>query len=138
MSVLRKTSSGFFKIALKIAVYAILLIVLYYVGRTAYVYGQEVFSSEGASEEPGTDITLVIEEGTSISELANILEEYGVIKDSKIFRLQAFIYETGEVTPGMYTFNDSQSGEEIIETINAGPNGDGTEDETDETTEETE
>lgn len=132
MSLLRKTSTGFLKTVLRITIYIILIIALYYLASTAYAYGHKVFSDEGVSEAPGTDITLVIDEGTSVMNLGRILQEYEVIEDYKIFYLQSIIYEVSEVTPGTYTFNDSQSGEDILDIVKEGPNGEGTEDDTEE------
>jgi len=129
MSVLRKTSAGFFKTVLRITVYIVLLIILFYAGKTAYTYGQELFSDKGMAEAPGTDVTIDIAAGTSMKSLGGILEEYGIVKDSRIFYVQSFIYEVSEIAPGTYTFNTSQSAETILNIVRNGPNGDGTEEE---------
>lgn len=121
MNVFRKTSAGFFKTVVRVTIYLVLIIILFYAGRTAYTYGQKVFSEEGVEEEPGTDVTLVVSNGMSVRALGSMLKEYGVIDDTNIFYLQSLIFEVSEVQPGTYTFNTSQSGEEILGTVSAGP-----------------
>lgn len=105
----------------KLFVYAIALIILIYCGTAAYHFGLEIFSSEGVEAHPGTDITMEIKKGTSMRELGKELEEYGIIKDSTVFYVQSLIFEVKEVKAGTYTFNTSNTGEEILNIISAGP-----------------
>lgn len=105
----------------KLFLYAFGLIVLIYCGTAAYHFGMDVFSAQGVEEYPGTDLTIEVADGTSMRELGNQLEEYGIIKSSTVFYAQSFIYEVKSVKPGTYTFNTSQSGDKILSTVTAGP-----------------
>ena len=120
---IRKASEAFTKNLVKIVIYAIFAVVLIVLAMMAYRYGQRVFSASGVEQAPGTDIYLTIPEDSSAKEVGGILESYGEIGDSFIFRLQAFIYELDDmdIVPGDYTFNTSQNAEQIIEMLKTGP-----------------
>lgn len=105
----------------RLFVYAVALIILIYCGTAAYHFGLEIFSADGVEAAPGTDVTIEVKEGTSIKQLGEELEEYGVIKDSVVFYVQSFIFEVKDVKAGTYTFNTSHTGEKILDTITAGP-----------------
>ena len=64
---------------------------------------------------------VTVKEGTTIDDLADTLEEYGIIKDTTIFKIQSYVYDTKTIKPGTYIFNTSKSGEEIYEIIKEGP-----------------
>ena len=126
----RKTSQGFAKVSINVLKYVIMVIVAVVFATAAFNFGSQVFSSEGMEEAPGTDMTVTLDEGTTIKQLGKTLEEYQIIKDSTIFRIQALLYEVKGVEPGTYTFNTSDSSEEILKIISAGPEGNKKEKET--------
>lgn len=105
----------------RLFIYAIALIILIYCGTAAYHLGMDIFSGEGVEAAPGTDLTIEVAEGTSIKELGEQLEELGIIKDSTVFYIQSLIFEVKKVEAGTYTFNTSQNGEKILNTVTAGP-----------------
>lgn len=117
----RKTSEGFAKVSIKVLKYVVMIVVAIFFATAAYNFGTEIFSSEGMEKDPGTDMTITVEDGMTIKELGETLEEYQIIKDSKIFQIQSYIYQVNSVTPGTYTFNTSESNEEILKIISAGP-----------------
>lgn len=117
----RKTSQGFAKVSLKTLKYVIIVMVAVICATTAYRFGSQIFSSEGATPPPGTDLPYTISAGTTISELADELEEFGIIKSSNVFLVQSYIYNVRSVTPGTYNFNTSNSAEEIFRILSDGP-----------------
>lgn len=126
------TSKGFANVSVKICKYVIMVIVIVVCATWAFNFGTKIFNSEGVEAAPGTDMTLTIEEGTTIDELANTLEEYGVIDDTTIFKVQSYIYNTKSIVPGTYIFNTSKSGEDLFEVIKEGPQENKKENETQE------
>ena len=66
-------------------------------------------------------VSVTIKKGTTIKELANTLEEYGIISDTTVFRVQAYVYNTKSIKAGQYTFNTSQNAEELFNKIKEGP-----------------
>jgi UPF0755 protein len=117
----RKTSQGFAKVSTKVLKYVIMVVITVFCATTAYNFGAQIFSAEGMEIPPGTDMSITVEDGTTIEQLGTTLEEYQIVKDSGIFRIQAYIYQVKEVKPGTYTFNTSQNAEEIFKTIVSGP-----------------
>lgn len=107
-------------------IYAIALIILIYCGTAAYHFGLEIFSADGVEEKPGKNLTIEVAEGTTIQGLGDELVKYGIIKNSKVFYVQSIIFEIKNVKAGTYTFNTSQSGEDILDTVSAGPKEDQT------------
>ena len=97
------TSKGFANISVKICKYVIMVVIIIVCATAAYNFGTNIFDSQGVDEKPGTDMSVSVEEGTTISMLADTLKS---------------------IKPGTYTFNTSQSGEEIFTVIKDGPEED--------------
>mgnify|MGYP000510728194 CR=1 FL=1 len=110
-----KTSKGFANVSIKVCKYIIMAVIIIVCATTAYNY------STGVEAKPGTDMTVTIKKGTTIKELANTLEEYGIISDTTVFRVQAYVYNTKSIKAGQYTFNTSQNAEELFNKIKEGP-----------------
>ena len=110
----RKTSQGFAKFSIKTLVYVVMIVVAIVCATTAYSFGSQIFSNEGVDPKPGTDMTFTVDEGTSI----------------RVFTVQSYLYEVRKIKAGTYSFNTSQSNEEIFKIINAGPEEDKKETET--------
>lgn len=117
----RKTSQGFAKVSINILRYVVMIVIIVICASAAYNFGMQVFNSEGVDVAPGTDMTFTVEEGTTVKEFGETLEEFRVIKSANIFRVQSMVYEVKSIEPGTYTFNTSQNGEEIFKIISAGP-----------------
>lgn len=117
----RKTSQGFAKVSVQVLKYVIMVVVAVVCATTAYNFGAKIFSVETMEMTPGTDMSFNFDEGTTIKQVGEILEEYRVIKDAKIFSVQSYVYSVKEIIPGTYLFNTSQTSEEIFKTIAEGP-----------------
>lgn len=118
-----KTSQGFAKVSLGLLKYVVAIIVVIIFATTAFNFGSQIFSNEGVERAPGTDLNFTVKAGTSITEFSKTLKEYNIIKDARVFRIQAKIYDVKSIEPGTYTFNTSQGGEEVLKTISNGPGG---------------
>ena len=91
-----KTSKGFANVSIKVCKYIIMAVIIIVCATTAYNFGTKIFYSTGVEAKPGTDMTVTIKKGTTIKELANTLEEYGIISDTTVFRVQAYVPGVGE------------------------------------------
>lgn len=116
-----KTSKGFAKVSLKTLKYVLLVVIAVVCATAAYHFGSQIFSDEGVDAAPGTDMSYTVSEGTSISDLADELEEFGIIKSSNVFVVQSYIYKVRDVKAGTYNFNTSYSNEEIFRILSEGP-----------------
>lgn len=115
------TSKGFASISIKICKYVFMVIIIVVCATWSFNFGTDIFNSEGVDVAPGTDMTLTVKKGTTIEELGKTLEEYGVIDDTLVFKVQSYVYNTKSIEPGTYIFNTSANGEQIFEVINEGP-----------------
>ena len=117
-------SQGAAKASFKIFKYVIMILVLVVFATIAFRFGSAVFSNDGVEDAPGTDLTISVKKGTTISQLGDMLEEYNIISDANVFDVQAWLYGVKKVKPGTYSFNNSKGGEDIMKIINGGPNTD--------------
>jgi UPF0755 protein len=69
-------------------------------------------------EAPGKDALIQVKEDMSEYEIAQLLEERGMIRDAKLFFLQwkLSVY-SGKEVPGVYTVNSSMTPQEIMAVI---------------------
>ena len=71
----------------------------------------------GGEEEP---VTITVEEGDTLSSVANKLDEAGVIGSSTLFELQARVRGGAtQLKPGQYELMPGESGEEILATLSS-------------------
>lgn len=72
--------------------------------------------------EGGDRVNLQIPEGASVGEIANLLEERGVIADSRFFQLRVTLAgKRSEMYPGTYTLREDMSYGEAIEVLSTVP-----------------
>ena len=131
---------------LKVAVAIIVVVFVYRAALTAYDYGYRIFRETPVSAAPGIDIQVEITIGKSPLQIGEILEQRGLIRDSKLFYIQYLLSKyKDELQAGTYVLNTSMTMEEMMGVIAAGEpevtqpedsDAPGTED-TDETKEDT-
>ncbi len=95
---------------------AVIIIMLIYMGSMmAYDFGYRIFAEKPVSPEAGVDRTVTVEEGMSVSQVADMLEEQGIIRDALIFKIQNRLsHYKGGFMSGTYTVNTSMDNEEIM------------------------
>ena len=70
------------------------------------------------SSPPGKKVAVTITENMSIGEIAELLEMRELIQDDKVFRVQYLLSEyRGEIVPGSYVLNTSQTADEMLAVI---------------------
>lgn len=100
---------------MKLAGIALAVFVLYKVCTFAYDYGYRIFAETPVDREPGIDVNVAIVEGKSVSEIGQLLQEKGLIRDGRLFILQEKLSEyAGDLRPGQYTLNTSQTPYEMM------------------------
>ena len=100
---------------IKIVVFAFIIMFLYRAAVTAYDYGYRVFAEEPVSEGEGPIISVYVEENDSVSDIGQMLEEKGLIRDGKLFTIQELLSEHhGKIQPGIYDLNTAMTSQEMI------------------------
>lgn len=104
---------------LLILVFAVLAII--YVGKKLYALGYEAFSAKPAAENESesTEVTVVITKNMELKDIADLLNEKGLIDESEeAFLIQANAYGYADsIVPGPYVLNTSMTVEEILSTL---------------------
>ncbi len=107
---------GIFKIAIALAV----VILIYNLGLKAYDFGYRIFAEEPVELGTGRMVSVSIVEGKSVSEIGEILEEKGLIRDAKLFYFQEMFSEyKGELKPGVYELSTGMTPYEMMEIMSA-------------------
>ena len=102
--------------------YILLVILLMYfvsLAHKAYDIGYAVFSQTAADvPENAVKVQIEIKEGMSVSQVAKLLKESGIIRDADIFRYQERVSSYhGMISPGVYTLSSDMKPEEILEVL---------------------
>ena len=97
----------------------LMILVILFLGRTAYRFGYSVFHEEAVSSQPGEQITVTIPEGATVREIGVILQNAGLIRDANLFVVQERLseYHKKEGTafaPGTYRLSTAQTPTEMM------------------------
>lgn len=116
----KKMIWGVVKGILKIAVTLAIVILIYNLGLKAYDFGYRIFAEEPIELGTGRTVSVSIVEGKSVSEIGEILEEKGLIRDAKLFYFQEMFSEyKGELKPGVYELSTGMTPYEMMEIMSA-------------------
>lgn len=116
----KKMIWGVVKGILKIAVTLAVVILIYNLGLKAYDFGYRIFAEEPVELGTGRTMSVSIVEGKSVSEIGDILEEKGLIRDAKLFYFQEMFSEyKGELKPGVYELSTGMTPYEMMEIMSA-------------------
>lgn len=121
---------GFMGFIVRASVLVILILIIAKTGQKAYDFGFRVFTEEAMSPAPGRDVAVTIVAGDSTMDVGKMLEEKGLIRDSKLFYVQkkCSVYDD-DIKPGFYTLNTSMTAEDMFAIIAGRKDSEGEEDE---------
>lgn len=109
---------AFSAMIIKIALAAVIIVVVFRLAVYAYDFGYQVFADVPVSEGEGRIVSVVVSEGQTSRELAKILEQKGLINDANAF----YVYERlsdykDKLQPGVYELSTSMKAEEMLEIV---------------------
>lgn len=104
-------AGGFFRFA----IYACIVCAVFWAGKSAYDFGYAIFNQVPMESGEGTDVTVVIKEGSSVYQIGKILKKKNLIEDAKVFVIQEKLsnYE-GQLQAGTYILNTSMTTDEMM------------------------
>lgn len=105
-----------------VKVIVFVLIVKYVIGiaTTAYDFGYRVFAEEPVSTEPGITYTVELSEETTPRQVAEALEDYGLVRDKNIFYVQYLVSSSkGKLMPGNYELSTAMTADEMLEIMSS-------------------
>lgn len=86
---------------------------LYQIGLKCYDFGYLVYTEPAVSQGKGTEQIVQITEDMETKELADLLEEKGLVRDARLFYLQAKLSKFALV-PGVYKVSTSMTARELM------------------------
>lgn len=114
----RKAAMRTGSICLKVALFVLIVLGIVYLGQTTYQYTRAVFSDEAYEAEPGKNATIKIPADITSKELAEILEENGLIEDAVVFGYQMKMADFGDtVKAGEYELSSSMTPSEMFQIL---------------------
>lgn len=100
---------------IKVIVIAVVVMFVFRTATTAYEFGYKVFADKPVSASGGRTITVGIAESASVKDIAEMLQEKGLIEDAKLFVVQEFLSAYhGEILPGIYDLSTTMTAEEML------------------------
>lgn len=104
------------RIIARIAFYILVVLLGIFLVQRAYSFGYSVFHTNPMTGSPGREVAVTISEGMSAKDVGDLLEDKGLIRDGRVFAVQAKIYGY-QLYPGTYVLNTSQTMQEMAEQI---------------------
>ena len=112
---LNKVLFTFIKIAFGILVVLLIVYAAINLSGLGFDFGYRVFTESAIDNPPGKDVLVQVKDDTSEKELGVILEEKGLVRDSRLFYLQLKLSAySGKIIPGVYTLNTSMTTKDMI------------------------
>ena len=111
----------------KIVILAAVVVFVFRASTQAYDFGYRV--EEPVSSSGGRTITVGIAEDASLKDIAQMLEEKGLIEDSKLFIVQEMLSaHHGKILPGIYDLSTDMKAEQMLEIMSTSAEEEGEED----------
>lgn len=95
-----------------------LLLILLVGAISGYIYIKSALQPVDSEDEHGIEVEIPL--GSTSSTIATILEEDGIIKDSRVFRIYTKVKNESDFQAGSYTFTPAMTIDEIIESLKSG------------------
>ena len=106
---------------LKVVVLAVAIIYIFKGISVAYDFGYRVFADEPVSANNPRVISVAISESQDINDIAEMLEEKGLIEDSKLFVVQELLSAYhNEIKPGIYDLSTGMTATEMLRIMGSG------------------
>lgn len=97
-----------------LAVFAVVILVL---GGMYWWYQRQV----DPPGEPGPEVTVEVSEGMGLDDIGRMLQQEGVITNSRAFRIYSRLQGAGTVQAGEYTLNQRESMGTVLDVLAEGP-----------------
>lgn len=122
--------SAVFGTILKVILTIAVIFVLYRGANFCYDYGYRIFTEPAISSGEGRSVTVAVAEGMSPTQIGEMFQQKGLVKDAKLFALQYMFSEyRQDVKSGTFELSTAMTAEEMMEVMAAGSDAEGTESE---------
>lgn len=101
---------------IKVAVIAGAIVFIFRGATQAYDFGYRVFADQPVSVTGGRTITVGIAEDASVKDIAEMLQEKGLIEDPSLFIVQELLSaHHGKILPGIYDLSTEMTAGQMLE-----------------------
>lgn len=108
---------------IKVVIFAVLIMFIFKGITAAYEFGYKVFADEPVSLNNGRTITVGVSENASTKDVAQMLEEKGLINDAKLFVVQELLSAYhNEIKPGIYDLRTDMTAHDMLQIMASGEN----------------
>lgn len=105
---------------IKVAILAVVIVFVFRSAVQAYDFGYRVFADQPIAISGGRIITVSVAESASVKEVAEMLEEKGLIEDAKLFMVQELLSSHhGKITSGIYDLSTDMTAEQMLEIMSS-------------------
>lgn len=106
----------------KIVILAVVIVFVFRAATQAYDFGYKVFADEPMSISGGRTITIGVAENASIKDIAEMLQEKGLIEDAQLFVVQELLSAYhNKIIPGIYDLGTDMTAEQMLEIMSTEP-----------------
>ncbi len=99
----------------RVAFYVCVVVLVFWIGKSAYQFGYNVFNQQAVSPGAGQEVTVVIPDGASTYDVAKILKSKGLIQDSLVFFAQEKLSTyKGQMQAGTYLLSTAYTPTRIM------------------------
>lgn len=110
-----KALFSFIRISFSIMISLIVVIGAVKICVVGYDFGYRVFTEPAMTQGDGKDVLVQIKDGMSATEIGQLLEEKGLVRDSNLFYLQLKLSAySKKIKPGVYTLNTSMTSKDMM------------------------
>ena len=118
MNFARKYGIGMLDAVVRLIFVFIVVLVIVKLSQTAYYYGYNIFNQTPVASGEGRTVSVTIEDGDTVDDIAKKLSEAGLISDKRLFKWQEKTSEyRGKEKGGTYELSTSMTPEEMIRTM---------------------
>lgn len=101
--------------AFRAALTVLIVVLLIWLGRTAYSFGYQVFNEKAMDPDHAKQVTVVIPEGSTVYQIGKILKSKGLIENEYVFVVQERLSNYhGQLKPGKYDITTAFTPTKII------------------------
>lgn len=114
----RKIVMRILSISFTMLVILLVVLLLLKVGSKAYDLGYRVFTESPVDEGEGRDVVVQVKESMSASDMGDLLERKGLVRDGSLFAIQLKLSAyKDKIHSGVYYLNTSMTAEEMMQAM---------------------
>ena len=115
----KKLAGTILSVSCKTLIFVMIALLMILMVQNLYDFGQRIFREEAKTNtENAVLVTVAIPEDASTLDVANIMVDYGIVEDSKLFFVQLMLSDyKDKIVPGVYTLSTDMKPSEIMKSI---------------------